>query len=374
MLKRFPVFVIVFCLFLGSENSLAKSLKLVVHYPSSERWHTLGKQTAISAKMALKKFNAQLKESGIEIVIEAIEYDFYSKKKQADVAKKIISDAEVIAVVSYADHEFSSAKLPLITWNQRSEIIKDKVDSTFRIALADNVRQTIAADYVHNTRGAKTVSILLDGEPFSVHYQDGLKEKLKDGNLKVLEVLTLASGQIDRVENIAKKLLKKKPDVLIHVGSGKQKSLNLLSVNLKKKGVEIPTLCLVDYPPDSIPAGLQYLYISLFDTRTGTNPPMDSLLSEFESKQGASLGGIGIYAYESAQLVFTALLSLHEKSIPITRESLSKEIRQTQLQGITGLVTFDPNGNRVTGEYIIGSRTFDAFKVLHTGKWPLKTK
>jgi branched-chain amino acid transport system substrate-binding protein len=93
-------------------------------------------------------------------------------------------------------------------------------------------------------------------------------------------------------------------------------------------------------------------------------PKARALAQRFKQRFGKEAEGFGIYAYDAANVILTAL----EKAIKDnggrkpTREQVAKAVREVKLEGVTGTIEFDEKGDIKKAKYFI-------MQVAGTGNW-----
>jgi branched-chain amino acid transport system substrate-binding protein len=76
---------------------------------------------------------------------------------------------------------------------------------------------------------------------------------------------------------------------------------------------------------------------------------------------GEDLDGYGAYAYDAAMALIAAIKRLIQQGQVVTRETVLEQVQSVQIEGVTGQIAFDPNGDCAHG-------TFSVYTVQN-GRW-----
>lgn len=363
-------FIFILTLLAGSV-CFSDQIKIAVQYPDTGLWNYLGHQAYQSAVIAADEVQESFRRQGHTVTVVPFVYRKDDDASQTASAKKIIDDPSILAAISYINVGFAEARVPLVTWNQRPQITASPQQNVTRIALADPIRQDLATGYISKKLKAKNTMILTDGSSFAKNYLDSLRSFSQKNNLVIKGEITLNDASAEAIAEVAQKIRREKITAIIFVGNGDQSILDLVQLKLTKEHMSLPIVCLVDYPPIKMREGVKYLYVYLFHSDIG-KPSMTQLEKTFKTRYKDNMGGLGVYGYDSAKLIFSSLhkhSQAHMGKIP-SRTDLHRAIRSAKIEGVTGLISFDQSGNRITGEFLVGLRDEVDFKVVHTGTWP----
>jgi branched-chain amino acid transport system substrate-binding protein len=359
----------------GSSDN--KTLTIGVVAPLTGDLAAIGNGIKNGVDLAVKQANAQKLVKGVTLKLDA-EDDTAKADVGATVAAKLVADNSVVGVVGPLNSSvarsvapvMASANLAIISpANSATDLTgRDKLPggqvrpnkSYFRLAATDDIQGPFAADFAVKTLSKKTVAVVHDKKAYGQGLAEAFAAQAKKDGATVLKTETVNPGEKDFSATIDK-IKPQKPDFLFY--GGEYPEASLLTKQLKGKGLNIPVM-----GGDGVQSA-EYIKIAGAsangDYATGFGAPTASLDSAKQFLTDYKAAGYtqeadpyGASAYDAAMTIIKALAKASEegKSGQELRDEVTKEIADTDFDGITGHISFDAFGdtnNKVLTAYEI---------------------
>ncbi len=271
------------------------------------------------------------------------------------VAQKLV-DAHVAAVIGHlnsgvsipASEIYNKAGIPMITGSATSpELTERGMNGVFRTIGRDDQQGPAIAAYIIQVLKAKKVAIVDDKSA----YGEGLANEVEN-NLRVNGATLVARERTTDKETDFKSILtrikSKAPDVVFHGGMDATGGLLLKQareLGLKATFAFGDGACTDEMAELAGPAGE-----GLVCSQAGL--PASSATKEFRDAFTAKYGETKLYApffYDATNVVIDSMIRADSVEPP----RFAPEIYRTVLHGATGIVTFDPKGDRRDAEMTI---------------------
>ncbi len=374
-------------------GSGSKTLTLGVIAPLTGDLSAIGLGIKNGVDLAIKQANEKKTVDGYTLVMSAQD-DTAKADIGATVAAKLVSDSTVFGVVGPLNSSVAKSVAPVLSQANMAEIspANSNTDLTgrgalatggtqerpyksyFRVVATDDIQGPFAAQFATNTLKAKTIAIVHDKKAYGQGLAEAFTKEATKGGAKVLPTETINPGDKDFSATITK-LAAQKPDFLFY--GGEYPEASLLTKQMKAKGLNIPLM-----GGDGVQSD-EYLKIAgdaaNGDYATALGAPTDSLdsaktfLSDYTAQSYAEpVGPYGAYAYDAANALINALAKAAKegKSGQELRDEVTKEVADSDFDGVTGKISFDQFGDtnakvltvyKVEGGKYVASKT-DTFK------------
>ena len=366
----------------GGGSAADKTVKIGVIAPLSGSLSALGQGIKNSVDLAIKQANEEGKIEGWTIELAA-EDDTAKADVGAQVATKLASDSEVVGVVGTLNSSVATQVQPIL---DRENIVmvspantgieltqgtdaankKRQFESYFRVATTDAIQGPFAADYATEDLKAKNIVTIHDKKTYGQGLAAAFTEQATENGAKIVAAETINPGDQD-FSAVLTKIKPLNPD-LIYYG-GEYPEAQLLTSQAKAQGIEAPLM-----GGDGI---YDATYIATAkeaaegDLCTSVGAPTDDLESaaEFVKAYEAAnyadpYSAYGAYAYDAANVIIEAMAKVLEGEDELTpelREEIVAAVQDTELDGVTGEVSFDEFGDTTT-------KVLTVYKVTN-GEW-----
>jgi branched-chain amino acid transport system substrate-binding protein len=350
--------------------------------PLSGGLSALGLGMSHSADLAVNQANHKCAVPGYTLVLQA-EDDQATPQVAAQAATKLASDPNVVGVVGTLNSstaqmvqpiladggivQISPANInPTLTLGESLEAPSRPFSSYFRVAASELFEGAFGAQFLVRKAGKRNIAVIDDGKTYGAGLAETfVQEATKLGATvvareKVGEKDTDFSGVIAKVRPLS-------PDAVYY--GGEYPVAGPLSKQLAEAGLNIPLMS-----GDGI---IDRQYIALGgragDLATNVGAPADQLLpgtAQFIADYEAAhypepYEAFGAPTYDATNVVIAAVASA-VRDAPWsrdTRAAVKRNMQATDLQGLTGPITFDQYGdvrNKVLTVYTVSGDDFTA--------------
>jgi len=207
-------------------------------------------------------------------------------------------------------------------------------------------------------------------------YGQGLAQAFKDAAVKlganIPDSAFVGTEERSNFIPVITQIIAFSPDLVYFGGTYDQ--IAPFTKQLRERGVKTPVLGgdgLDDPSYITLAGGAANVAATYFTTVAGPVsmfPKAADLAKGFKAKYNKDISGFGIYAYDCAKIILSAL----ETTIKAaggkkpTRDAVTAAVRAIKYEGLTGSVTFDDKGDKAVAEYFI--EQYDAKGVYDNNK------
>ncbi|MCU1592982.1 MAG: branched-chain amino acid transporter substrate-binding protein [Frankiales bacterium] len=348
------------------------TLTLGVIAPLSGDLSAVGNGIKNGVELAIKQANENKTIKGVTLKLDA-EDDTAKAEVGAQVAAKLVADSSVIGVVGPLNSSVAKSTAPVLSQANIASISpsNSNVDLTnrgvlatggtqtrpyksyFRVCATDDIQGPFAADYAVKDLGKKTIAIVHDKKAYGQGLAEAFAKQAKADGATVLPTETINPGDKD-FSAIVTKLKAAKPDFLFY--GGEYPEASLLTKQMKAGGLNIPLM-----GGDGVDAA-EYIKIAGAsangDLATALGAPTDSLasakqfLTDYKAAAYADPADpYGAASYDAANAIIKALAKAvgdGKKSGQAVRDEVTKEVQDSDFEGVTGKISFDQFGDTNT--------------------------
>lgn len=353
----------------GAAGDDEQVVKIGLIAPLSGSLSSLGVGIKNGADLAIRQANEAKKIEGWRIVLDAQD-DTGAPDPGANAAAKLSDDPAVVAVIGTLNSSVAekvAPKLndegipmvspantnPSLTQGADPDNKQRPFDYYFRVSTTDAVQGPFAADYAYDEIGARNIVVIHDKKVYGQGLAIAFKDRFESKGGKVATVETVGENDKD-FSAILSKVKRFNPD-LIYYG-GEFPAASLLTSQANQQGITAPLM-----GGDGIFSST-YLEVAKEaadgDFATSVGAPVEQLPTAKAFVDAYSAAGYrdpyeayGAYAFDAANVIIEALAKVlpGKDGIDATvREEVRDAIQGTDLDGVTGKVTFDQFGDTTT--------------------------
>ena len=358
-------------------HALPSTVKIGLLTPLTGGLESLGPTFRDGAQLAIDDLNAKY---GSQTTFELVVQDTQTTQTGAQAAMTALVNAGVVGVVGAAASSSTLAaieiakanNIPMISYASTSPALTTADDNgyLFRVVPSDAFQGKAGADLAEYYLKVDKVAVI----GISDAYGQGLTGAFKDAftglsssNEIVIdlaydqETQTDFSGLVNQIANV-------NPDALYMVSFTKDGSA--LIDELAVQGVDVPII-----GTDGIASDTMFDLLTNKDAfvgAMGTAPKItgtDDFVNAFETKYGYKPGIFVAESYDAAMIIGEAVIKAQSVDGPTVRDAI-KEVGNNY-QGVSGVKTFDDNGDIVGGVYDIweAQKSDSAYSVSAIGTW-----
>jgi branched-chain amino acid transport system substrate-binding protein len=345
----------------GAAGASKGPLKVGFIGPVTGEYAAFGEAHLQAVEMAAKEWNAKGGVLGRKI--EIVRGDSQGDPKQAATLSRRFVDQGIKAVVGPTFSLEAETAVPIFCSSGITAVtgLADLIDNAgspcyFRTSLREDLSARFAARILTEYLDAKTVAVVDDGKSDTVRTADLLKQYLK-GKAEVKFAGSISSGKQDYASTLTK-IKSLDPDAVFLATTHPESAL------LRKQGTDLglDTKWLLaagsaesDFEKVAGERGApSYSYDA---SRVAER--FDTFAKTFEQEFGEPPGNYNEYAYDAANILFTAL----KQAGSLDSDQVTAKLGALEdYPGVTGPITFDDKGSR-------GSELYDIKEYGKDGKW-----
>jgi len=364
----------------GGSGDLVE-VKIGVSSPFTGDIAALGTGIRNGAQLAIEEAAPELEEMGIALSMLAVD-DAGDPKTGVNAANQMVSDSAVVGIVAHLN---SGVSIPASAVYNEAGIVQVSPASTnpaltlqgfenvFRVCTIDTVQGSFAAEYAYDELGFMSVAVIDDSTP----YGEGLAaEFAKAFEAKGGEITSTEKIQVKDQDFTAlvTKIRGDGPD-LIYFG-GMYTEAALVSKQSKEAGFEGPVmggdgLYTQQYVDIAGAANAEGDFATSIGLPLTEQPKGQEFTDMFEATfPGQTIEAYDTYAYDAAMVIIEAIkmvaedLGAEEVTSAAGRQAIIEVVAATNMQGVTGTVSFDENGdttNKAVTPYVVSDGAWIPF-------------
>jgi branched-chain amino acid transport system substrate-binding protein len=358
MIRRGKTLVLVLCaLVLTSCNSGEKKVRIAVALPLTGDIAALGQGIKRACALALEEANRQHRYPGFKLEMEAFD-DRSDPKEAVDVANRIVSDPNTIAVIGHfnsgcsipASQVYARAHLPMISpAASNPKLTLQQLDpswrypkSVFRVNTTDDIQGAYAGEYAAKVLKVKRASIIHD----KTAYGQGVAEEFKK-RFEALGGATLSFDGISVADKDFHALLTRiheEHPQLIYWG-GDYAGGGLIVRQARGAGEKaVMILSEANLDPEFLRVAgesAEGCYITFLGSPPDLLPSAKAFIEAYHVRYpGEEMRSYDHYGYEAMNI----LLSVLDKTGP-DRDKIIAALPQVDYNGVLGETKFDEKGD-----------------------------
>ncbi|AEG33745.1 Extracellular ligand-binding receptor [Thermus thermophilus SG0.5JP17-16] len=358
---------------LGLALAQSNVIKIATMSPLSGPQAALGEQIKLGAELAIEEAKPRFRQLGFEL--QLVPYD---DQANPDVgvanANRMINDPDILGLVGTlnsgvaipASEVLARVNLVMVSPANTNPVVTDrKLPNVNRIVGRDDVQGPAAAEFVYNDLKLRRVFVIHD----KTAYGQGLAEEFRK-RFEALGGRVVAFIGTEEQSNfvpIINQIRAQNPQ-LIYFG-GVYSQIGPFLKQLRERGLKTRLMGAEGLHTSEFLrlAGAQNAAGTFYTSVAGpvsAFPKAKAVAQRFKQKFGKEIESFSIYAYDSANVILTAL----EAAIKAaggkkpTREQVAQEVRKVKMEGLTGAIEFDDKGDNKKAKYFI-------IQVAGTGNW-----
>ena len=344
-----------------------QTIKIGVIGPLSGEVAFYGAELRNGAQLAA----AQLNEEQNRYYYELVSFDDGADSSIArQRAEEMVENREILAVIGpafsvptlSAGEVFQRAKLPAISPSATSPKVTFLGDFIFRVCPSDSYNGKSLGEFVVQDLGFNKIAILWDetNAAYSGELADAFTQRAEQLGAVVIKRLSYQSGQTNFL-SLLQDVKEAEPEVIILTGYASEAAF--IVQQARNMGWDIPFVggdgLHVNELIEKGGEAVEGVKLTTFFSIDNPDPRVQDFVSSFRKRYGMDSGWAAAHSYDAMRLINEAI----EKNGP-SREGIQKALAETRnFQGITGLISFDENGDVIKDVIKVEVRG-GVFKVL----------
>lgn len=355
-MKKTIVFMFMIALaFLGCQKKDQNVVLVGIAGPMTGPQAKLGTDFRNGARIAIDEWNERggLLGKKIEVIIGD---DAADPKQAVSVANKIVNEGAIGVIGHFnsscsipASDVYNRSNIPMITPASTNPLLTERgYRGVFRVCGRDDQQGSVAAKFVTEKLKLKRVAILHD----KTTYGQGLVDEFRKALGKEIEVVHY--GGIIQGDKDFKAVLtdvKAKNPQLIYFG-GIYPEGGLLVKQARELGMDVPFMSgdgVID-PVFIEIAGAEAVegtYLT-FSPDSENIPTAKAFIEKYRERFG-ELGPYSIYAYDAANILFTAVNDANS----VDGKAVTDKMHALSFNGALGAIQFDEKGDVTVSPYVV---------------------
>ncbi|MCZ7592810.1 MAG: branched-chain amino acid ABC transporter substrate-binding protein [Kiritimatiellae bacterium] len=323
----------------------------------------LGEMIKLGSQLAVEEARPHFEELGFDL-----QFSPQDDQAQPDVgvavARRIINDKEVLAVAGHfnsgvtipTSEVYHEDDLAMISPGSTNPRVTDRgLDNVTRVCGRDDVQGPVGAEFAVNDLKAKRIFVIHD----KTAYGQGIAQAFRD-KAKELGANVVAFAGTEEKTNLQPMILQMrayKPD-LVYFGGMYDQGAVLLK-QMRERGIKATFLGPDGLESSSFVDIAQQAAVGAYYTTVAgpaeKYPAAKQFIERFTARFGRAPEAFSLYAYDAAQVALLAIEHAIEENNgqKPTRKQVSEAARNVQMEGVTGAISFNENGDRAQSDYWI---------------------
>lgn len=303
-----------------------------------------------AVELAIEEANESdvAKAQGILFEIKA-EDDAADPKQAVNVANALASDQSVVAVVGHfnsgcsipASPVYNEAGMAMVTVSSNPQLTAQGYNVVNRVVAKDDAQGSFAAKLALD-RGYKKMSIIDDATPYGQGLATEFKKAFTEGGGEIVSEDRIQPKEVN-FSSLITKIKPLKPSAVYYAGAHTEGAL--ISKQMKEADLKVPVMGGdMLYTPE-------YMKIAGAGNAKGDiatslglpleqQPKGEEFLEKYQEKYGQAPEAYDSYAYDAANTIIEAVLAAGAQ-----RSKVAEAVRGGSIEGVTGTVAFDENGD-----------------------------
>ena len=313
-----------------------------------------------AVQLAIDEANAsdELKAAGYKLDLHA-EDDMGDPKQAVNVANLLASDQKVVGVVGHfnsgcsipASPVYNNVKLAMVSVSSNPALTAQGLPNVARVVAKDDAQGAAAGELVATKLGIKKVAVVDDSTPYGQGLAAQFISAYENAGGQVVAEEHINAGEND-FGALSNRIKAKAPDGIYYAGALNQGAL--LSKQSKEAGLKVPLiggdmLYSADYIAVATPANAEGDVATSLGLPLEQQPKGTEFAEKYKAKYGSEPEAYDSYAYDAAWTIIKAII----KAGP-DRAKVMEAVRNGSIDGVTGVVAFDKNGDnkqQIISEY-----------------------
>lgn len=368
-MKKLLCIALSLMLVLGAASALAETIKIGGIAPLSGPVAVYGVAVQNAVEMYVEDVNAKGGVLGMQVEVEWLDdkhdpteannaYMLLADNKELSAILGPVTSAPVLAIVDMAGED----GIPLVTPTGTADVITSYgYDNVFRACFKDSFQGTVMAVFASGSLGAKKAAVLYDNtSDYSSGIAENFVKKAEELGLEIVAYEACVAGSSDyrvQLTNIAA------TDAECLFVPMYYNDVSLICAQAQEIGIEAPLLGvdgwdgIFDVVED--PSIFDGYYFCNHSAADDTTPASVAFRAAYAEKYGEQPNALACLGYDG----ITVLLDAIERAGTATDwPAIIAEIRNTKLEGISGYIEYDENGDPASKSAVIIIIEDGAFK------------
>ncbi|MCR4421195.1 MAG: ABC transporter substrate-binding protein [Spirochaetales bacterium] len=326
--------------------------------PVSGEAATFGQSTKEGCELAVEEWNAAggLLGKNIKLIYQDDKGD---PTEAATVWTKLITQDKVVAIVGTVMSKCSLAgapisqqyKVPMISPTSTNPKVTEVGDYIFRACFIDPFQGTVGAKFAYENLKARKAACIFDvGNDYTKGLAEFFRDKFTELGGTIVAFEAHPTGTTDFKAQLTK-IIAAKPDV-IYI-SDYYNDVGLIAKQARELGFNGPLVGGDGWDsPDLVKIGgtaVENGYFTNHFSKDDPRPIVQEFVKKYQAKFGKVPDALAALAYDAMQIMLDAI----KRAGSTDPEKIKKALAETNINVVSGLITFDKNRNPIKSAVII---------------------
>lgn len=333
----------------GSETAEAETVKIGLIAPTTGQVAVYGQAVQNAVEQAVEEQNAAGGILGKQI--ELIAYDNKGDATESvNAFNRLVDndgiDAFIGAVISSTTLTVGplavEAGIPMITPTATNLDVTLVGDNVFRACFIDPYQGKVIGQFAVNELGAKKVAVMFNtADDYSVGLKDAFVAAAEEAGAEVVAVEGYTGGTDKDFKALLTNVDAAGPDVLFLPDY--YNTVGLIADQAKEVGVEATLIGadgwdgVLGVSPESVEGG----FFANHYAKDDPDEVVQSFIADYTDKYGEAPNALAALGYDAAYIMFQAI----ESAGSVDKAAVIKAMANTSIDGVTGHIVFDADGN-----------------------------
>ncbi|MGQ9706256.1 MAG: ABC transporter substrate-binding protein [bacterium] len=307
------------------------------------------------ASMMMEKVNAEGGINGAMIKL-VFEDDKGDPREAANVAQKLASDTEIVAVVGHFNSSCSKAAKPIYKQMKIVELSPGSTNKdvcigsewTFRDVYRDDFQGHAVADYINSVLGVKKVAIFYDNDDYGRGLMEFFSERAKEIGMEIVRMEAYTRDTQEFTPQLTN-IKKENPDIIFISGLYTQAAM--ICSQARRLGITTPFIGgdglmssdLIKIGGDAVEG---ILITCPFIPEMAGEAGAD-FVKAFRAKYGEDPDAWAALTYDAIGIIIEAIKNVGTDRVKIRDYLAQMTTKERGYNGVTGITVFDENGDCV---------------------------
>lgn len=326
--------------------------------PVSGEAATFGQSIKEGCELAVEEWNAAggLLGKNIKLIYQDDKGD---PTEAATVWTKLITQDKVVAIVGTVMSKCSLAgapisqqyKVPMISPTSTNPKVTEVGDYIFRACFIDPFQGTVGAKFAYENLKARKAACIFDvGNDYTKGLAEFFRDKFTELGGTIVAFEAHPTGTTDFKAQLTK-IIAAKPDV-IYI-SDYYNDVGLIAKQARELGFNGPLVGGDGWDsPDLVKIGgtaVENGYFTNHFSKDDPRPIVQEFVKKYQAKFGKVPDAFAALAYDAMQIMLDAI----KRAGSTDPEKIKKALAETNINVVSGLITFDKNRNPIKSAVII---------------------
>jgi branched-chain amino acid transport system substrate-binding protein len=308
-----------------------------------------GMKRAVQLAIDEANVSEAVKKAGYSFDLHA-EDDMGDPKQAVNVANLLASDSKICGVVGHfnsgcsipASPVYNDSKLAMVSVSSNPALTAQGLPNVDRVVAKDDAQGAAAGQLVGGKLGIKKVAVVDDSTPYGQGLAAQFISAYQKAGGQVVAEEHINAGEMD-FGALSNRIKAKGPEAIYYAGALNQGAL--LSKQSKEAGLKVPLvggdmIYSAEYIKVAQPQNAEGDIATSLGLPLEQQPKGKEFAAKYEAKFGSKPEAYDSYAYDAAWSIINAVVKVGPK-----RAAVMKAVREGSLDGVTGVVAFDKNGD-----------------------------